>query len=263
MVTTRDTTLPSNPWRPLQPLDALPFVTVSVHRALARSQIGMVDTTRMLNPMDYAASALHPDELQLVEALPEARRALFISGRIALRAAIGRVDDRATSVALLRNARGAPIIPTGLIGSISHKRTTAVAMVAPTLATDIERATLGIDVEERAHLRRNQRDIAVRILTTNELHMLPTDAHTRADAVLLFFAMKEAIYKAIDPYVHRHVRFQEVELAGHDELTNDIGSGDVTLHLAEFAQQAPTVSVHWWKSEHHLFAVATSAMRTG
>jgi 4'-phosphopantetheinyl transferase EntD len=209
--------------------------------------------------MEHATTALHPQELELVETLPEARRTLFISGRVALRAAIDRVDRHATSAALLRNARGAPTIPRGLVGSISHKRRMAVAIVAPGSTEPQARTTIGIDIEERAHLRPGMRDIAPRILTNTELRMLPDSGVSRNETVLLFFALKEAIYKAIDPYVERHVRFQEVEVEPHDSLLTDAGSGSVMLNLPEFATQSPTVAVHWWKDDNHVFAIATSS----
>jgi enterobactin synthetase component D len=248
----------AQPWQPRIAIDALPFVRVSAHGAIPRGQLAVVDTTQLDHAIDIAATALHPEEIAMAEALPVTRRTLFISGRVALRAAIDRVDREASSVALLRNARGAPTIPSGLIGSISHKRAMAVAVVAPTSDKPGTRATLGIDIEERAHMRPTMRDIAPRILTSNELRMLPGDAR-RMETVLLFFALKEAIYKAIDPYVERHVRFQEVEIGANDSFTNDTGSAPVALNLPEFKSWSPLVTVHWWKDEDHLFAVASSS----
>jgi 4'-phosphopantetheinyl transferase EntD len=251
--------LAPHPWQLRIAIDALPFVRLSAHAALPHGQVALVDTELLDRSLEDASTALHPQELELVETLPQTRRTLFISGRLALRAAIDRVDRHATSAALLRNTRGAPTIPQGLVGSISHKRTMAVAIVAPVPPGHGSRTTVGIDIEQRAHMRPALRDISPRILTGPEIHMLPHDVSNRNEAVLLFFALKEAIYKAIDPYVQRHVRFQEVEVTAHDSLTNDTGSGSVALNLPEFAAHAPTVSVHWWKDDNHLFAVATGA----
>ena len=236
---------------------------VSEYGPTPRGQVALVETAQLDAAMDNASSVLHPQELALADALPVARRTLFISGRVALRAAIDRVDHSASSSALLRNARGAPTIPPGLIGSISHKRTTAVAIVVPGPTANGERATIGIDVEERAHVRPRVHDIASRIMTDAELRMLPNDSQARQETVLLFFAMKEAIYKAIDPYVERHVRFKEVEVEAHVSPSNDTGEGMVTLHLPEFQRSSPTVTVHWWKDDNHLFAIARSSRHLG
>ncbi|MCX5743713.1 MAG: hypothetical protein NT062_14570 [Proteobacteria bacterium] len=100
---------------------------------------------------------LHPDERVHAATLSPVRRREFIAGRTALR----RLVD--ASVAILGDDRGAPILPVGLVGSISHTATRVAAIVAP---------------DE---------------------------------------GWREAIYKAIDPFVRRYVGFQEVELAIEDD----------------------------------------------
>src|SRR5205809_366063 len=74
---------------------------------------------------------LHPDEAAFVHAAPGPRRASFIGGRVALRAAIAALGDAAAPPpAILSTARGAPALPAGYVGSISHKRELAVAIAA-------------------------------------------------------------------------------------------------------------------------------------
>ena len=108
-------------------------------------------------------------------------------------------------------------------------------------------------------MRRKLRDIAPRILVDNEIGLVQDFSESdRHEAVVLLFAMKEAIYKAIDPYVRRHVRFQEVEIRTEHSLNREIGHADVVMHLPEFGIVRPSVSVHWWKSDRHLFAIAES-----
>jgi 4'-phosphopantetheinyl transferase EntD len=70
---------------------------------------------------------------------------------------------------------------------------------------------IGVDLERAAPPRA---DIARRILTPREQARLADlgDGDARGRAVTLRFAIKEAIYKAIDPYVRRYVGFLEVEL---------------------------------------------------
>src|SRR5215468_6037405 len=82
---------------------------------------------------DYALPpALHPDEAAFVHASPAARRVSFIGGRVALRAALGALgaDAGARSAPILSTPRGAPVLPPGFVGSISHKRELAVAIAA-------------------------------------------------------------------------------------------------------------------------------------
>ena len=141
-----------------------------------------------------ALAQLAPDEQVRAAALSERRRADYIAGRTALRLALG------DSPAILSDDRGAPVLPAGWVGSVSHKGARAAALVTPAGSGHV-----GVDLERAASPRL---DIARRILTAREDAALPD----RGRAVTLRFAIKEAIYKAIDPYERRYVGFTEVEL---------------------------------------------------
>jgi enterobactin synthetase component D len=148
-----------------------------------------------LADVDAALAALSPEEQAHAAALGDIRRREFISGRTALRLALG------TTAPILGDPRGAPIVPAGYTGSISHKGALAVALAAP-----LAPGHVGIDLELAAPPRQ---DIARRILTPGEQAALGDD---RGKSVTLRFAIKEAIYKAVDPYLRRYVGFLEVEL---------------------------------------------------
>jgi 4'-phosphopantetheinyl transferase EntD len=142
-----------------------------------------------------ALARLAPAERDRAAQLGPVRRGEFIAGRTALHLALG------SDAAILSNDRGAPALPPGWLGSVSHKRALAAALVAPAGA-----GQLGVDLELAAPPRG---DIGRRVLTAREQAEL-TDG---GRGVTLRFAIKEAIYKAIDPYVRRYVGFTEVELA--------------------------------------------------
>jgi len=152
-----------------------------------------------LDDHDAALARLAPAEQHRARELGDVRRREYVAGRTALHLAL------ATEDAILSDERGAPILPAGWVGSISHKRALAAALVAPAGLGQI-----GVDLE---HAGAPRQDIARRILTAREQAALPD----RGPAVTLRFAIKEAIYKAIDPYVRRYVGFTEVEL----EITGD------------------------------------------
>jgi 4'-phosphopantetheinyl transferase EntD len=118
----------------------------------------------------------------------------FQAGRRALCEALGEALE------IGKSDRGAPLVPRGH-GSIAHKagpdRVVAVAIAAPHL--------VGIDIERALPPRQA---IERRILTPGELTRLGKDRRQ----VALMFAIKEAIYKAIDPVVRRYVGFTEVEI---------------------------------------------------
>jgi len=178
-------------------------------------------------------AALHPGEGTFALALAPARRVSWIGGRLALRAALDAAGIEAPD-AILSSPRGAPLLPPGAMGSVSHKRTIAVALVARA-TTPV--TTIGIDVEE---IRPLHADIARRVLTSEELAHLPSDGPARDAAVLLHFSAKEAIYKALDPWVQRFVAFEEAivtraPLAARLALTRGEGPFSVELHDARGA----------------------------
>jgi len=182
---------------------------------------------------------LHADEAAFVHSSSAARRATFIGGRVALRAAIAAVGGGSGEAArpILSTPRGAPALPPGFVGSISHKRELAVAIAARAAPTPL--ATVGIDVEIA---RPPRTEIAPRVLTPGERAALADlDDRARAAAVLFRFAAKEAIYKALDPWVQRMVSFQEVEIvtgpggagwAARLSLARGEGPFNVALHDA-------------------------------
>ncbi len=140
-------------------------------------------------------------------------------------------------LAIPRDDRGAPVMPAGWLGSLSHKASRAAALVAPDDGTG---ARIGVDLELAVAPRQ---PIERRILVAAE----QARVRDRRD-VSLAFSIKEAIYKAIDPFVRRYVGFTEVAL----EL-GDRGACTVTTALP-FAIEA------WW-CELDGFWLATARAR--
>jgi 4'-phosphopantetheinyl transferase EntD len=192
---------------------------------------------------DAALAALAPDEQRLAGELGPVRRRELVAGRTALHLALGAGDR----VAILSDDRGAPILPPGWTGSVSHKAAhdaiLAAALVAPAAAGHV-----GIDLELAAAPRT---DIARRVLTPREQAQLPD----RGRAVTLRFAIKEAIYKAIDRHLRRYVGFTEVEL--DFDLDPGLGGGEVAVTTAlPFAIEAT-----WREHAGHWLATARAVPR--
>ena len=122
-------------------------------------------------------------------------------------------------------------MPAGWLGSLSHKRERAAALVAP---DDGSGARIGLDLEDA---REPRQPIERRVLTARELAALAS----RRD-VTRVFAIKEAIYKAIDPFVRRYVGFLEVEI--------EIATGAVTTALP--------FRIETWSCERDGFWIATA-----
>jgi 4'-phosphopantetheinyl transferase EntD len=169
------------------------------------------------------------DEHALAADLGPLRRRDLAIGRAALRVALGQ------DVAILADARGAPVLPAGWVGSISHKGTRAAAIVAPAGA-----GFVGVDLERAAPPRMA---IERRILTPRE--------RATGREVTLYFAIKEAIYKAVDPIVRRYVGFTEVEL----ELAGDA----CTVRVLDVERLPVTVEA-WWQERDGMWLATARAL---
>ena len=180
------------------------------------------------------------------------RRPDYIAGRVALRAALARLGVDPPTIGC--SERGAPLLPAGYVGSISHKRPLAIGVARPA-----DGWTLGVDLEVR---KPTASDISSRILTDAELSQLGAlgaddlapSGLPRALEVILRFSIKEAIYKAIDPFVQRYVGFREVEVYPRAD-------GQVTVHpyLDPPAPKALTIRARWTRLDE--FFVSSAGAR--
>lgn len=155
--------------------------------------------------LDALERELSPLERAFASTLPERRRRTYAGGRAAMRralAALGASDAAEIGV----DDRGAPTLPSGVAGSIAHKDEVAVAHAA----RSADGSTLGVDVELA---RRLSDGVVRRVLCDDELEQLALrGVEAASEAALERFAVKEAVYKAIDPFLRRYVGFREVRL---------------------------------------------------
>lgn len=160
---------------------------------------------------------LHPDERAAAETFRGFRRTSFVGGRLAARGALHGLGR--TKGPVLSDGRGAPLAPSGISVSITHKSHFAVAIAARS-----ELGTLGIDLEDLAPERPG---IAQRVLRPEEQEAVEAlAADRRWTATVVRFSIKEAIYKALAPRLKRYIGFAEASVdPGVD------GLAQVTLHL--------------------------------
>lgn len=125
-------------------------------------------------PIDAVhVAALHADELALVATARDQRLSEFASGRALLHQLL---DDTGP---ILRDGNGSPKWPQGVVGSLAHDRSQAVAVVG---STDDFRA-IGIDIEPYGAADDELREA---VLRADDPDIDPVAA----------FVMKEAAYKA-------------------------------------------------------------------
>lgn len=183
---------------------------------------------------------LSEDERRHAGSLHPGRRPSWVAGRMALRTALARLG--AQPGAILADDRGAPVMPEGVVGSISHKAGLAVALAAADTGWRV-----GVDVERRTP---PGRDISRRVLTRAELNDIAELAGAaRHEAVLLRFSLKEAVYKAVDPFVRRYVGFREVEVSP---------GGDGRAAVRHDLEQ-PLCIEAWWTRRDDVFLTGARA----
>jgi 4'-phosphopantetheinyl transferase EntD len=163
---------------------------------------------------------LHPGEAPAVARAVPKRRAEYAAGRACAREALAGLGLPPGPI--LRDAeRGAPVWPSGIVGSITHcdgYRAAAVARSADIL-------TLGIDAEPHAPLPEGVLDVVQSTAAERDaLAALVThgpDVHWDR----LLFSAKETVYKAWYPFHRRMLGFTEAELLfARDTDTADRGS---------------------------------------
>jgi phosphopantetheine--protein transferase-like protein len=132
---------------------------------------------------------LHPQEELLVAQAGQKRRRDFALGRSCARAALSALGH-GDAMVIGRDESGAPLWPTGVVGSITHTKFYAAAMVAQ--AQDV--SGLGVDAEQVGGVTP---DLWPRLFDSAECDQL-TALHPRQQQIFatLFFSAKEAVYKA-------------------------------------------------------------------
>jgi 4'-phosphopantetheinyl transferase EntD len=173
---------------------------------------------------------LHPEEEQLVAGAAEKSRRDFALGRTSAHAALAEL--KRDSGPILRADNGAPCWPAGVIGSITHTRGYAAALVAR--AADF--SGLGVDAERTGGVTP---DLWPRLFGPDERDYLAQQSDTGRAATILFCA-KEACHKAGTERVLRfhdfHVTLADGSFSGRRQDQAFRGrfamAGDLVLTVA-------------------------------
>lgn len=156
--------------------------------ALPRHACG-VEVERLISAQ-VEWGGLHAAEAAHARALRPHRRLAFVGGRLATRRSLRAIGTPSHAVALpvTSDEHGAPALPAGLVGSISHTDGLAAAI---TSAQPCGRCAVGIDVELASRALRPQ--LSQRILSADERESQPAqglDLPGSAE-LLLRFSVKE------------------------------------------------------------------------
>lgn len=164
----------------------------------ALSLPGLMIGYRAISPGDE--SALMPEEaLAFATSVIKVRRASG-AARIVARQLLTKVGI--VECALPKAEGGAPVWPSGIVGSMSHDSHVAVATIA--LSRDFSR--LGIDIEPAEPLPADLLDLVV---TPQERTQIGADPFLGR----LLFVAKEAVYKAVYPLDRTFLDHYDVEVS--------------------------------------------------
>jgi len=183
--------------------------------------IAFVLRERKAGDEDAVAGELLPQERALLAAEASPKRiADFALGRSCARAALRQAGAWSEGPPPLLLQRGrAPIWPAGYVGSLAHTHGAAAAAAAPSARY----GALGVDLEPRG---RDAAAAGSRILRPEERTAL---AGGTREAVILWFCVKESIYKALHPLTDVYLGFQDVRVLPSASIAGLTAGGSGTL----------------------------------
>ncbi len=163
---------------------------------------------RFCGRVGAATESLTPEEKAATSGYVAKRVEEFALGRECARHALRSLGVGACS--LLPHADGGVAWPAGVVGSISHKRSGCVAVVGQSASL----TGVGIDLE---WADRSDSSMIDRITTLRERTCIAAIAQRYESSATVFFACKEAVYKAQFRVHRRELDWGDVEIEFDDE----------------------------------------------
>ncbi|TFY84554.1 4'-phosphopantetheinyl transferase [Pseudomonas kairouanensis] len=171
----------------------------------------------LLEAQDFQRCAVPPPAS--IQRSVAKRQAEFLAGRLCARAALQQLDHLECVPAIGEDR--APVWPGPISGSITHSTGHAAAIVGH----KAQWRGLGMDLENVLSLERAER-LAGEILTADELQRMALIPREQISLlVTLTFSVKESLFKALYPLVHKRFYFEHAEVVEWSE------SGAVRLRL--------------------------------
>ena len=207
-------------------------------RAVRRASTSRISLAATQGPVD--AEALLPPERELVREAAAERLAEFAAGRHCARLALASLDPRLAGMPVLRDGRGAPEWPSGVVGSVTHCAGWTGAVVARSRGSWLGRGVtgIGLDAEPIGPLPAGVLDVVASVEEREALARLGGERPGIPWDTLLFCA-KEATYKAWYPLTG--------SVVGHDAVRVELSpaGGFTAVASADDATGQPaTLKVH-------------------
>jgi len=196
--------------------------------------------------------ALHASELAIIDGAIDKRAFEFSTGRYCAQQALHALGI--DHVPVTRGENREPIWPPSIVGSISHCRDIAGAVVA----NNRQVKSVGLDIENR---RQINPEIVRHVCTEVEIQQLALlNAALRNDNILRIFSLKEAVFKCIYQATGTRLGFKECQVTL--DLKNSfikavIDSNNIFIRLDELVVNSRMTERHIYSSAlwHYLPAV--------
>ena len=154
-------------------------------------------------------SALSADEHEHIGRAVKSRQFAYSTGRYLAKRALAELGVEVSSIPTHASRR--PLWPEDVVGSITHSRRYAIAVVGVRSGL----AGIGVDLEVAGRVTE---DIAETVMSPNErdwcqgLSLRGASGSCPPTAYTANFSAKEAVFKAVNPIVGLMVGFREVEI---------------------------------------------------
>lgn len=178
-----------------------------------------------LSTSEGDTNTLVPSEKIAVSSAVEHRQREFAAGRSAAREAMRRLGRSAEAIPA--NPDRSPCWPSGLVGSITHCRTTCVAVVG----LDRSWQSVGVDVEHDQGMPCELWDSICGPDELRRIRQMPVALQGRW--VTRFFCAKEAYYKWVYPRIQTLLDFHDVVIEMDPRLDDTRFSARPLKHVAQ------------------------------
>lgn len=213
---------------------------------------------------------LHHRELEVFGGMKPHRQTSFAGGRIALRRALRAAGETAfANKPVLSASSGAPAVPSGIVGSISHTHGVAAAFILPLrvlgdecvahnsinqfdLGSERKRCAVGVDIERVD--RKLPLKLARKTLSKEEIQTLGLIEGLSAESdLLLRISIKESLYKAMHPLVGKAIRWHSVQIQPGPDGSCTVDSTELDQEVGKTLE----TNVRWGSHHGYFWSVAT------
>ena len=143
------------------------------------------------------------------------RRAEYFSGRFCANQALQKLGISVEYIG--RGKRGEPLWPDGILGSISHCKNLAIAVVGRTQGM----LGVGIDIEDEIS-RTVLSNVLIQTLDKAEIALIHDDMRLTNKLFTLIFSIKESFFKAAYLHVRQYFGFESISIFDINFSTNSI-----------------------------------------